>query len=486
MHRASLVALLAAWVLATLTTAVPVGDDPGVADADFVLRNISALWEEVRDLRREVNHHLHHGHTETNHDQILEEVGVLLHEHHVHHDVRPHENHNEHHSKDLLNHMEAVHGHSRYDDGPSQHLDRADDSVEDDGDDNNDHSHEDDLDHEPDAHDRHGLHSLHDDDHHGHDHGHDHAHGGHHHHHHDHHSHDHVHDHDHEHHAHDHDHHAHDHDHDHDHHAHDHDHDHDHHAHDHDHDHDHHAHDHDHDHDHVHDHDHHDHDHESHQLLGHHHHHHHVHDHDGSDDEGDRAARPLLPLRRNLAFAPGREPPSGYQLDPWMYASCLLQPNVDVPESDIRGGIVISQRKDLKGPVFFDMRLSGFDVSQGRVHGFHVHESAVTDGRCGTAGGHFNPRQVTHGGPTSSVRHVGDLGNIEVNEDGELDFILSDKRVALVGENSIIGKSIVIHEGEDDLGLGGDSGSLTTGNAGGRLACCNVYIQPDPHFRFKG
>ena len=35
-------------------------------------------------------------------------------------------------------------------------------------------------------------------------------------------------------------------------------------------------------------------------------------------------------------------------------------------------------------------------------------------------------------------------------------------------------RSFVVHEGEDDLGLGGVEGSLTTGAAGGRLKCGEI------------
>ena len=46
----------------------------------------------------------------------------------------------------------------------------------------------------------------------------------------------------------------------------------------------------------------------------------------------------------------------------------------------------------------------------------------------------------------------------------------------LYGEHTVIGRSCVCHADEDDLGLGGHELSLTTGNAGGRVACGVIGI----------
>lgn len=67
------------------------------------------------------------------------------------------------------------------------------------------------------------------------------------------------------------------------------------------------------------------------------------------------------------------------------------------------------------------------------------------------------------------MRHVGDLGNVAANSDGISKFEFTDKLVHLYGENSVIGRSMVVHAAEDDLGRGvGDKReeSKKTGNAG--------------------
>ena len=117
------------------------------------------------------------------------------------------------------------------------------------------------------------------------------------------------------------------------------------------------------------------------------------------------------------------------------------------------------------------------------LHGFHIHEKADFSNGCKSAGPHFNPFNYNHGSSNSEIRHVGDLGNIESNENGVADGLinLNKSGIKLYGppEFSIINRSVMIHEGEDDLGRGKGilkEESLKTGNAGARLACGKILL----------
>uniref|UniRef100_C6TFH5 Superoxide dismutase [Cu-Zn] n=1 Tax=Glycine max TaxID=3847 RepID=C6TFH5_SOYBN len=86
--------------------------------------------------------------------------------------------------------------------------------------------------------------------------------------------------------------------------------------------------------------------------------------------------------------------------------------------------------------------------------------------------------KLTHGAPEDEVRHAGDLGNIVANTEGVAEATIVDNQIPLSGPNSVVGRALVVHELEDDLGKGGHELSLTTGNAGGRLACGVVGLTP--------
>lgn len=63
---------------------------------------------------------------------------------------------------------------------------------------------------------------------------------------------------------------------------------------------------------------------------------------------------------------------------------------------------------------------------------------------------------------------------MRVDEQGRTNVVFEDKLVQLIGERSIIGRSFVIHEKEDDNGSGGDLESTKTGNAGARIGCGTI------------
>lgn len=73
----------------------------------------------------------------------------------------------------------------------------------------------------------------------------------------------------------------------------------------------------------------------------------------------------------------------------------------------------------------------------------------------------------------SYQRHIGDLGNILVDETGAASGTLL-AYVPLWGEYGIRGRAVVVHAGTDDLGLGGDDGSRAVGNAGARPGCGTI------------
>lgn len=104
-------------------------------------------------------------------------------------------------------------------------------------------------------------------------------------------------------------------------------------------------------------------------------------------------------------------------------------------------------------------------------HGFHIHKSADLRKGCDSLGSHYNPYGHAHGGLNEPDNHLGDLGNITVDDDGTCNQTIIANDLPLVGECQVIGRSMVIHSGVDDLGRGGDEESLKTGNSGSRIAC---------------
>ncbi|KAL5292087.1 CUSOD2.2 family protein [Megaselia abdita] len=132
------------------------------------------------------------------------------------------------------------------------------------------------------------------------------------------------------------------------------------------------------------------------------------------------------------------------------------------------GGVITFIQVDCYTPILLYIRLRGLTPG---LHGLHIHQKGDLSGGCSTFLSHYNPLNQTHGGQWDDIRHVGDLGNVLADEDGNVDHLMADYTVNLCGEYSVIGRGIIIHDGTDDLGKGGDEESLISGNAGGRAAC---------------
>lgn len=100
------------------------------------------------------------------------------------------------------------------------------------------------------------------------------------------------------------------------------------------------------------------------------------------------------------------------------------------------------------------------------VHGFHVHENGDCSSGDGTsAGGHWNPTGVAHGGRQAAIRHTGDLGNVTADADGVVRTDFVDHVISFDGVHSILGKGFILHADEDDLV------TQPSGDAGPRISC---------------
>jgi superoxide dismutase, Cu-Zn family len=120
--------------------------------------------------------------------------------------------------------------------------------------------------------------------------------------------------------------------------------------------------------------------------------------------------------------------------------------------------------KEDSDQVTLTLEVSG--ATPGR-HGAHIHEKGdCSAADASSAGGHWNPASKTHG-TADANHHLGDLGNIDIGQDGRGALTLSKKEWK-IGDGStedVVGKAVVIHASEDDL--------MTdpAGNSGSRVAC---------------
>ena len=135
-------------------------------------------------------------------------------------------------------------------------------------------------------------------------------------------------------------------------------------------------------------------------------------------------------------------------------------------------------------PVQISLNVTFFpptDPLANQMRGVHVHTFSMSEiGQdpsvaCDTAGPHWNPTEKVHGPALGANSHAGDLGNIQP-VGGRVVTQLTSNFLTLDGPDSILGRSVVIHEKPDDEGRGRNDMSLKNGNAGKRVACGTIGI----------
>ena len=142
-----------------------------------------------------------------------------------------------------------------------------------------------------------------------------------------------------------------------------------------------------------------------------------------------------------------------------MQAICVLH------QSKYKGHILFTEKDK-----YCEIKIKLEGLPPGK-RGFHIHEKGNLLDGCTSLCAHYNPKNKNHGDLNDKDSHMGDLGNIVVDKNGKVNCVIKAINIKLQGKYSVIGRSIVIHQKEDDLGNGNDEESLKTGNAGKRIAC---------------
>jgi Cu-Zn family superoxide dismutase len=102
--------------------------------------------------------------------------------------------------------------------------------------------------------------------------------------------------------------------------------------------------------------------------------------------------------------------------------------------------------------------------------GIHVHEKPDCSDIAGESmGEHFAPNGKAHGLPPDPSRHLGDLGNLAIDEDGRarLEITVSNANLKEKDPMSFLGRALVIHEAEDQ-------GTQPSGGSGKPIACAVI------------
>ena len=142
-------------------------------------------------------------------------------------------------------------------------------------------------------------------------------------------------------------------------------------------------------------------------------------------------------------------------------------------------GCVVFKQRSARSKVYITVALKLRDKDG--EHGFHIHTSGdLRAADCSKCGCHWNPNGTQHGSREQNAfeSHAGDLGNV-IFVEGKCNERFQTSKITLFGDESIVGRSVVVHKDRDDLGQGTGNKAIEskkTGNAAARLDCAVIGI----------
>lgn len=138
-------------------------------------------------------------------------------------------------------------------------------------------------------------------------------------------------------------------------------------------------------------------------------------------------------------------------------------------DSGISGTVTFTE---VKGSVSMTANIIGLTPGDHAIHIHAIGDCSAADGT--SAGGHWNPKNVDHGEWGTAPFHIGDIGNIvaDANGNGSISRVTDLWCIDCDDDDkNVVGKAIIIHEGPDDFS------SQPSGAAGPRIGCGEIAMQ---------
>ncbi|KAJ3405933.1 hypothetical protein HDV05_006248 [Chytridiales sp. JEL 0842] len=143
------------------------------------------------------------------------------------------------------------------------------------------------------------------------------------------------------------------------------------------------------------------------------------------------------------------------------YAIAVVRPTVN---STVKGVAVFRQATPTS-PTEVALHITGLAPSTS--HGIHIHAFGdISDPAGLAAGGHFNPKNVSHACAPTAIRHAGDFGNFAADTSGAIIAKFTSDLISLYRgvDTYALGRALIVHADPDDCV------TAPTGNSGKRLS----------------